>query len=266
MTSELFDKHLRAQRRDRAFRTGGGRFLHERMFEDLVERLGMVRRRFRSALLIGCPEPGWRSLLSAFADELAVIEPGPLFAQECGGTLADEDRIDVDPGRFDLCVAAGTLDSANDLRRALLHIRFALKPDSLLIGAVAGGDTLPRLRSAMRAADQAMGAAAPHVHPRIEPGALPALLTEAGFVMPVVDVDRVEVSYRSLWDLVRDLRAMGATNVLTARSKRPLTRAAALAAADRFAAGAAGGRTVERFELLHFAAWTPPPPAAPANG
>ena len=79
-----------------------------------------------------------------------------------------------------------------------------------------------------------MGAATPHVHPRIEPAALTSLLTSAGFTMPVVDVDRVQVSYQSFNDLVRDLRSMGATNILNARSRRPLTRSAACAAAAQF--------------------------------
>jgi hypothetical protein len=109
----------------------------------------------------------------------------------------------------------------------------------------------------MRAADESMGAATPHVHPRIEPSALAQLLSEAGFAMPVVDVDRVDVRYRDLPHLVRDLRAMGATNILTARSRKPLTRAAAAAAAEQFASQARDGRVTERFELLHFAAWTP---------
>src|SRR4029079_17940529 len=117
----------------------------------------------------------------------------------------------------------------------LLAMRFALKADSLALGALSGGDTLPVLRSAMRAADECMGAASPHVHPRIEPSALAQLLSDAGFAMPVVDVDRVNVSYRSLADLLRDLRAMGATNTLSARSPIPLTRAAIGAAAKQFA-------------------------------
>jgi len=75
--------------------------------------------------------------------------------------------------------------------------------------------------------------------------------------MPVVDVDRVNVSYTSLWDLVRDLRAMGATNLLTARSRKPLTREAVTAAVNQFALEAESGRVTERFELIHFAAWTP---------
>ena len=167
-----------------------------------------------------------------------------------------EDELDLDPGRFDLAVAIGALDSVNDLPGALLRLRFVLNPDSLLIGAMSGGNTLPRLRQAMRAADAAMGAASPHVHPRIEPAALAQLLGSAGFAMPVVDVDRVAVAYRGFDQLVGDLRGMGATNILNSRSPEPLTRAARAAADADFNPGP-HERTTETFELLHFAAWTP---------
>jgi len=102
-----------------------------------------------------------------------------------------------------------------------------------------------------------MGAATPHVHPRIEPAGFTSLLSSASFTMPVVDVDRVQVSYESLGDLVRDLRSMGATNILTARSRRPLSRSAVKAAAQQFSTNARDSRVTELFELLHFAAWTP---------
>lgn len=253
----LFDRELRALRRDRAHRQGPELFLYERAFEDVLERLELVRRSFGSALLIGCPDPSWRDRLLRRVDKVHAIDPGPLFAASARGDSMHEDKLDVEPGSYDLCIAIGTLDSVSDLPRALLTIRFALREDSLLLGAMTGGDSLPQLRAAMRAADERMGAASAHVHPRVEPAALTSLLTAAGFTMPVVDVDRVQVSYESLWDLIRDLRAMGATNVLAARSRRPLTRAAAASAADHFASQADGGRTVERFDLLHFAAWTP---------
>ena len=125
--------------------------------------------------------------------------------------------------------------------------------DALFIGALSGGDTLPKLRTAMRAADAASGGAAPHVHPRIEPSALSPLLVDAGFVRPVVDVDRVRANYSSLRRLVADLRAMGATNILRMRPG-PLTRAQFQAAAAAFEDG--GERVAEMFEILHFAAWT----------
>jgi hypothetical protein len=85
------------------------------------------------------------------------------------------------------------------------------------------------------------------------------LLSSAGFAMPVVDVDRIEVGYRSLGRLVSDLRGMGATNVLTSRPRRPLSRAALQAAEADFLMSAKDGRAIETFEILNFAAWSPGP-------
>jgi len=76
-----------------------------------------------------------------------------------------------------------------------------MNDDALLIGAMSGGETLPRLRSAMRAADAAAGVASAHVHPRIEASAVAPLLSSAGLTMPVVDVDRIDVTYASLTGL-----------------------------------------------------------------
>jgi hypothetical protein len=76
--------------------------------------------------------------------------------------------------------------------------------------------------------------------------------------MPVVDVDRVRVSYETFARLVEDLRSMGSTNILTQRSRRALSKAEWHAAADAFASARQGDRTTETFEILHFAAWTPP--------
>jgi hypothetical protein len=83
--------------------------------------------------------------------------------------------------------------------------------------------------------------------------------------MPVVDVDRVQVAYRDFRQLVSDLRGMGATNILSSRSRQPLDRAA-LAAAEEDFNSATGERTIETFELLHFAAWAPANSASLTNG
>lgn len=263
VSKPLFDLDLRARRRDRAFRTGPELFLLQRVFDDLVDRLSLVKRSFDCALLIGCPDPGWAGHLRAIVGAVDVVEPGALFAKAAGAAPQNEESAGLPAATFDLAIAVGTLDTVNDLPAALRGVRAALKPDGLLLGSMAGGDTLPRLRSAMRAADAVQGAAAPHVHPRIEPSALTDLLAAAGFVMPVVDVDRVAVGYPSLARLVADLRAMAATSVLTDRPRRPLDKAAWTAAQANFDAAAVGGRTVETFELLNFAGWTPPPPPPP---
>ena len=160
-----------------------------------------------------------------------------------------------DGSAYDLVLAVGTLDTVNNLRLALRLIRYSMVPNGLFIGAISGGDTLPQLRAAMRMADAASGAAAPHVHPRIEASALGPLLADAGFLNPVVDVDRVAASYASLEGLVSDLRAMGATNILAARPHF-VGKAARTAAARAFGDAGDGERTAETFEIIHFAAWS----------
>ena len=253
---QLFDYRLRAMRRDRAARTGPELFLMDRAFADCLERIALVQRSFERALLIGCPDPAWPQQLRRKCAEVEVRDPGPLFAERAGGSVIVEDEWRPE-GKFDLVVAVGTLDTVDGLPQALRLIASAMRPDSLFIGAISGGDTLPLLRGAMRAADQLEGEAMAHVHPRIEASALCPLLAAAGFAMPVADVDRVQVTYPSLMRLVRDLRAMGATNILNARPRKPLTRAALEAAEESFMARAGGGKAVESFEILHFAAWTP---------
>jgi hypothetical protein len=250
---DLFDMELRAMRRDRAARRGAELFLFERAFEDCVERIDLLQRQFDRALLIGCPDPGWPKRL--VAKRVDVVDPGPLFAAAAGGRTIVEDQWEPEPAAYDLILAIGTLDTVNELPLALRLLRAAMRPDALLIGAMSGGDTLPQLRSAMRSADSVAGVAAPHVHPRVEAAALAPLLEQAGFVRPVVDVDRTQVSYRSLAALVADLRAMGATNLLTARPHVSVTKSSLAAAARHFDDSGNGERTTEVFEILHFAAW-----------
>lgn len=254
--AELFDMRLRAARRDRAARIGAELFLQERVFEDCLERIALQQRYFKRALLIGCPDPAWPGRMSSVAEAVDARDPGPSFARLSGGVPIIEDASEPGEAAYDLVLTVGTLDTVNDLALALRLIRYAMSSDALFIGAVSGGDTLPQLRAAMRAADSQTGFAAPHVHPRIEASALAPLLTEVGFITPVVDVDRVAVSYRSLGGLIGDLRAMAATNILSARP-RFVGKAALNAAADAFASVGDGERTVETFEILHFAAWTP---------
>ena len=248
---QLFDHHLRALRRDRAVRAGLETFLYDRAFDDCMDRLADVRGSFSDILLAGCPNPDWPKRFGAA--QVSVIDPGPLMAAQAHGQYADLERLPFEIERFDLVVTIGLLDTANELPLAAAALNFVLKPGGMLLGAVAGGHSLPRLRRAMLAADAVTGQATAHVHPRIDAPSLAQLLTAAGFVEPVVDVDRVELAYGSLGALVRDLRGMGMTNILTTRSQRPLSRASLEAARAAFLEDA--DRAVEQIEILHFAAW-----------
>ena len=255
MPPELFDRHLRALRRDRAARIGAEPFLLDRAFDECLDRLRDIPRTFDHALLLGCPSTDWPSRLSAIASKVEVMDPGSLFAAQAGGAQVEEDRHDFGSGNFDLCVAIGTLDTVNDLPLALGLIGRALKPDAPFIGALAGGNSLPALRTALIQAGRYEGRIAARTHPRIEAASLAQLLGAAGFSMPVVDVDRVRLTYSDLDALVRDLRSMAATSVLAGRPP-PMSKQEFKLTRSAFAARGERARTEETIEILHFLAWT----------
>ena len=85
------------------------------------------------------------------------------------------------------------------------------------------------------------------------------LLQRAGFALPVTDVDAFTVRYAHPLGLMRDLRAMGATNVLAERRRTPMRRATLLRMmeiyADRFSD--ADGRIRATFEFVWLSGWSP---------
>jgi NADH dehydrogenase [ubiquinone] 1 alpha subcomplex assembly factor 5 len=258
-----YDRRLRRVRRDRAA-AGDGRafYLHHRAADELIERLDMVKRELRTALDLGCGDSYLSERLRERGLEVVSADAGRLFAAAAGGVQCDEDRLPFADGAFDLVASVGVLDSVNDLPGALTLVRRALRPDGLFIAAFAGAGSLPRLRQAMRTAEEAEApeAASPRIHPQIDVRAAGDLLGRAGFALPVADCETVTVRFSSLAQLVADLRGMGATNILAARSKRPFGRFALAAAAAEFAARAdPDGKTGERFEIIHLSGWAPAP-------
>jgi SAM-dependent methyltransferase len=255
---EPFDRRLRRLRRERAASAGGdGDYLLRRAADELLERLGGVKRTFQRALVLGNGDRGLAGRLSALGPEIVTADSAARLAD----VQCDEDRLPFADAAFDLVLSVGALDSVNDLPGALALAGRALKPDGLFIGAFAGAGSLPALRRAMQAAEEAEGLpASPRIHPQIDLRAAGDLLARAGFALPVVDGETVTVRYGGLQRLVADLRAMGATNALASRSRRPLGRTGYAAAIADFAARAdPDGRTAERFEILYLIGWAPSP-------
>ena len=149
-------------------------------------------------------------------------------------------------GAHDLVVHALALHWANDPVGQLVQARRALAPDGLLVAALFGGETLSELRAALAESEvETLGGLSPRVAPMGEIRDLGGLLQRAGLALPVADSRRFEVSYATPLALMRDLRAMGETNVMRDRSRRPmrrdmLARACALYA-ERFGTGGRAG-------------------------
>lgn len=251
---EIFDRTRRHARRDRAApRFAQASFIRDWMLEGIAERLDAVRRSFADVLDLGCfdggfsPPPGTR---------VTRVDAGARFAAMAGGIQGEEDQPHFADASFDLVIAAGSLDTVNDLPGTLALIRRALRPDGLFMGAFLGGNTLSTLRSVMLEAEADRPAA--RVHPQIDVRAAGDLLMRAGFALPVADVESLDVRYASLFDLVRDLRGIAGTSLLP--GSPPLSRETVARAATAFAARADGeGRTTERFDAIFVTGWAPDP-------
>jgi SAM-dependent methyltransferase len=250
---DIFDRQRRRRRRDRAARRFGEHaFVRELMLEAIAERLSSVKRTFGDVLDVGCADG---SLLLPDA-RIARTDPGLRFAAAAGGVQADEDRLPFADASFDLAVAAGTLDTVNDLPGALTLIRRTLRPDGLFLGAFLGAGTLGTLRSLMREAEADRPAA--RFHPLVEVRSAGDLLVRAGFALPVADTETLTVRYASLARLLGDVRGMAGGSLLAEAA--PFPRAALARLAEAFAARAdADGRVAERFEIVVLTGWAPSP-------
>lgn len=262
-TPALFDRELLLARRRRALRMGAETFLLDQTVPELVERLSAVKRHFAFALDLGTPDDSLARALrqGAQVDRVAVCEPLADLRGADGLRIAgDEEALPFGEEKFDLVVSALSLQWVNDLPGTLLQIRRALKPDGLMMAALIGGETLHELRECLAAAEsETTDGASPRVSPFAEVRSLGSLLQRAGYALPVVDVDRHVVRYRDAFKLFRDLRLMGAANVLAERSRKPLSKKTIARAAEMYAQRFADsdGRLRATFDVLWLSGWAP---------
>ncbi len=269
----IVDKPLLRQRLARALagkarrRETGATFLLDTVTDDLLERLSAVERHFQTAIAMmgvtgrlaaGLAAGGktgtvWR--MERVAEAFAGNRPAP-----AAGLVGDEETLPLRPAGVDLIVAPLALTWTNDLPGALVQMRRALKPDGLLLAALAGGDTLHELRLAMTQAEAELaGGASPRVMPFPDIREIGALLQRAGFALPVTDRDVLTVRYATPFALFADLKAMAASNVMTGRHRRPTPRRLLMRAAEIYAARFADpdGRVRATFEIISLSGWAP---------
>ena len=147
---------------------------------------------------------------------------------------------------------------ADDLKAAIAEARRALAPGGLLLFSALGRDTLRELRAAFAAVDDL-----PHVGQFPDMHDLGDWLAAGGFEEPVMETEKIVLTYAEVADAVRDLKRAGATAVyrgmargLTGKDKwRRMTNCYR----ERFAR--ADGKIPATFELIYAHAWR----AAPAE-
>lgn len=95
-----------------------------------------------------------------------------------------------------------------------------LEPGGMVFFSGYGPDTARELRETLARTGERLRA-----HAFVDMHDIGDMLVAAGFGQPVMDVERLTVTYPSFDALIAELRAAGQTNTLAARSRAPFTRA-----------------------------------------
>lgn len=258
----LFDLNLATARREKAAGNpeSGGDFLLDIVAQELADRLSVVERQFEKAVELHGATGSTARLVAQTGrvGSMQRIETSQTFGSDVlVGALED---VPLEEQSVNLILSPLTLHLTNDTPGMLIRIKRALKPDGLLLAAIPGAGTLQELREVLLATEAEMlGGASPRVIPFADVRDVGALMQRAGFALPVVDAEAYTVRYDNLFALMRDLRAMGMTNPLVNRSRKPLTRQFFLRAAQIYAERFADpdGRIRATFSIVYASGWAP---------
>jgi SAM-dependent methyltransferase len=254
----VFDRELVAQHLRRR-PSGHDDFVTKLVLADLEDRLGAVSRDFTQAMILS-PDASVLPTTGRSANGAFRFERASTVLPLDGVPLVDPELLDL-PGRgYDLIVSLFDLDLVNDVPGFLARARAHLRPDGLFMAALLGGDSLTELREAFLTADtEVSGGAFLRVAPFIPLQAAAGLLQRAGLALPVSDVETHIVRYQSPLSLMRELKALGASNPLADRPHKPATMRLIRAAnaAYEALAGDADGRVRATLEIVWMSGWAP---------
>ena len=279
--SEPFFADRRAQLRNfnrAAASFARGDALHREVAARMHERLGYIKLQPARVLDLGCAAgaagTGLRALYPKaqltgvdFAWKMAQLagRPEPWFARVRGASrtavCADMAALPLAHSSFRLVWSNLALHWLDDPEPALREAHRVLELGGLLMFSTLGPDTLKELRAAWETADVAgrPGAAAGwHVKRFIDLHDIGDLLVKTGFATPVMDMEKIVLTYDTTDRLVADLRATGSANAMRGRRRGLTGKTAKLAMAQGYEASRHAGRLPATFEVIYGHAWKAP--------
>ncbi len=193
---------------------------------------------------------GSGSLLARLAGALRGAPPPP----DC--VCGDIGALPFACGAFDLVWSNLALQWVNDLPGALAGCRRVLKVGGLLSFTTFGPDTLKELRAAFSGVDRHT-----HVSRFVDMHDVGDLLLQAGFDDPVMDMECITLTYADGEAMMRDLKAIGATNATLGRPRGLTGRDRWRRTLATLDAMRSDGRIPATFEVIYGHAWKAAPTA-----
>ena len=217
--------------------------------------LSLLKARFPEARLLGldlahamaartrdrhAPPSGWRKWLP-----LLPPHSSPLTA-----VCADMERLPLGRDSLDMVWSSLALQWVGEPDAAFREIHRALKPEGLFIFATFGPDTLMELRAASADIDGHR-----HVNRFIDMHDIGDALVHAGFSNPVMEMERITLTYEALPGLLRDLKAIGAHTVVEDRRAGLMGKREWRRLADNYERFRNDGRLPATYEVVYGHAW-----------
>jgi len=244
---QIFDAAAQALAKSRAqhrMARKGPSFLLARCAEDAASRIADINRQFERGVVLA-PIDMREAILAELPDN------------RHPKALEWVDSFEGIEGEYDLIISLLDLQTENDLPGALMRLRSHLQADGLFMASMFGGESLMDLRQTFYRIDQALfGGATARLYPMIDHQSAAGLLGRAGLNLPVVDKDRVSVTYRKLQTLVEDLRDLGLTNTLTARHKKSFPKGI-IKLLETAHPKTEDSKFKAQFEILWLTGWSP---------
>jgi malonyl-CoA O-methyltransferase len=205
-----------------------------------------LKRRYPKALVIALDSS--MGMLKVARAQASWLRP---FRRVC----ADAELLPLADASVDLIVSNLMLPWCNP-DAVFAEFRRVLAPQGLLAFSSVGPDTLRELRTAWGRVDSGT-----HVQGFIDMHDLGDALVRNGFAAPVLDVERLTLEYQDVQQVAADLKATGAHNASSGRTKG-LTSPRKFAAMRReYESFRRDGRLPATYEVVFAHAWVPQAPA-----
>lgn len=133
-----------------------------------------------------------------------------------GFICGDAEHLPFADNSIDLIFSSATLQWCSDLDHTFAELKRILRPGGLLMFSTFGPDTLKELRQSWQAADATSNEAI-HVHDFIDMHDIGDALMRTGLADPVMDMEYFTLTYPNAYQLMRELKTLGAHNVASDR-------------------------------------------------
>jgi malonyl-CoA O-methyltransferase len=172
------------------------------------------------------------------------------FLRRFAPVCADAHRLPLRSQSFELVLSNLLLEWCHDPDAVFAEAARVLRPQGLFTFTTLGPDTLKEVRELWRGVDPFT-----HVHRFIDMHDFGDALVRAGFAEPVMDTERLTVTYPDLATLVGEIRGSGARNIALGRPRGLTGRARGAALQSRSDELLRNGPLRISVEVIHGHAW-----------